>query len=122
MKLRHVGMILTVAATLGAGSSFAGDADFWLVNKTGYSIREIYISAAHQSGWESDQLGASAMLENNNSRFVKYSDRASCKRNMRVVFDDDGFEMVWVGLDLCEIDKLSVRYDRATLKVTALKE
>lgn len=122
MKLRQIGMILTVAASLGAGSSFAGDADFWLVNKTGYSIREIYISAAHTSGWESDQLGMSAMLETDNSRFVKFSDRASCKRNMRVVFDDDGFEMVWVGLDLCKIDKLSLTYDRATMKVSARQE
>ncbi len=31
-----------------------------------------------------------------------------------MVFDDDGSAMVWEGFDLCEIDKITLRYNRKT--------
>jgi hypothetical protein len=122
MKLRNLVMMLTVGASMAAGSSFAGDTDFWLVNKTGYPIREIYISAAHKSQWGGDQLGNKEVMANNKSLFLKFKDRAACMQDMKVVFEDNSSVAVWENLDLCEIDKLSLKYDRATKKVTALKQ
>jgi hypothetical protein len=120
MKLRKIGMILGVAASLVAGSTFAADADFMLVNKTGYSIRQIYISSENND-WGNNRIDPSATLENNRLRFVKFSDKASCKRDVKAVFDD-ATEATWKGLDLCKVDKLSLKYDRNTKQVAALKE
>ena len=105
-----------------AGERFAGDRDFALVNHTGHSIREIYIAAAHTREWGDDRLAADATLANDKSLSLKLGDRASCLRDMKVVFDDDAYEAVWEKLDLCKIDKLSLMYNRATMKVNALQE
>ena len=113
--------MLAAAAALLAGSAFAGDADFTLVNRTGYPIREVYISAAHKNNWGRDRLGE-GILENNKSRFFRFHDRASCSNDLKVVFDDNGTEVTWDEVDLCDLEKLTIRYDRRSKKVTAFKE
>lgn len=62
------------------------------------------------------------MLENGRSRLFKFSDKASCTQDLRVVFDDDGSAVVWEGFDLCEIEKITLRYNRKTGKTTAETE
>ena len=111
---------------LGALSAFstlvlAGDADFTLVNSTGIDIEEIYISAASRNVWGNDRLGRST-LDNGKSRHFKFSDSAACVQDIKVVFGDNAGEAVWENLDLCEINKLTLRYNRSTRTVTAIKE
>ena len=99
----------------------AGDADFTLVNGTGIDIAEIYISAANRNNWGNDRLGKST-LDNNKSRLFTFSDSANCNQDIKVVFDDDAGEVIWKNMDLCEINKLTLRYNRSTKTVTAIKE
>ena len=40
-----------------SGAALAGDADFTLVNRTGYDISEVYISPANKNNWGRDRLG-----------------------------------------------------------------
>jgi hypothetical protein len=122
MKLRNLGLILGAAATLAAASSFAGDADFTMVNRTGYDIREIYISPANKSQWGKDRMGENGTLDNNKQRLFKFRDTASCKQDIKAVFDEGDTEVIWEDLDLCEINKLTLRYNRQTKTVTAIKE
>ena len=120
MKLRH--LILAVAATLSAGTSIAGDADFVMVNRTGYQIREIYISAANKNDWGKDRMGENGTLDNNRQRTFRFGNRAACKQDIKAVFDEGDTEVVWEDLDLCEINKLTLKYDRKTKTVSAIKE
>jgi hypothetical protein len=122
MNLRKFAMILGAAATLASASSFAGDADFTMVNRTGYDIREIYISPASKSQWGKDRMGENGTLDNNKQRLFKFRDTASCKQDIKAVFDEGDTEVIWEDLDLCEINKLTLRYNRATKTVTAIKE
>jgi hypothetical protein len=122
MMLRKLGMILSVAATLAAGYSFAGDADFTMVNRTGYQIREMYISPTAKDEWGNDRMGANGTLDNNKQRLFKFADKASCKQDIKAVFTDGDVEVTWEGLDLCEINKLTLKYDAASKTVSALKE
>lgn len=122
MNLRKLGFILGASATLAANVAFAGDADFTLVNKTGYDIREVYISPANKNRWGNDRLGKNATLDNNKSRLMKFSDRAACVQDMKVVFNDSDAEVTWEDLDLCEIEKLTIKYNRSTKQVSAIKE
>lgn len=116
--------LLTVsafAALASAAPVFAGDADFTLVNRTGYAIREVYIAPSHSAKWGSDRLGEGT-LANARQRLFKFSDKSSCKQDLQVVFDDDGSEVVWEGFDLCEINKITLKYNRSTKEVSADSE
>ena len=119
MKIARAALI--IGATIASTLSFAGDADFTLVNKTGYDIREVYVSAANKNNWGNDRMGSN-VLENNKSRLFKFGDRAACKQDMKVVFDEGDQEVVWPAIDLCDLEKLTLKYNRSTKEVTALKE
>ena len=109
-----------VAGSLVSAAATAGDADFRLVNSTGYTINEVYVSAANKDAWGKDILGDGDM-ENGKSRMIKFSNKAACMQDLKVVFDAGG-EAIWEDLDLCEINKLTIKYNRSTKSVTAIKE
>lgn len=101
-----------------AASVQAGEADFTLLNRTGYAIREVYISPANRKSWGTDRLG-DGTLENGRSRLFKFSDRAACQQDLMVVFDDDNSEVTWENFDLCEINKITLKYNRRSREVSA---
>ena len=113
--------IATLLCGLASSVVLAGDADFTLVNQTGYDLREVYISPANRNAWGRDRLGKDT-LDNNKSRLFTFSDNANCVQDLRVVFDDDDSSVVWKGLDLCEINKLTIKYNRRTDTVSVTKE
>lgn len=117
-KLSHALLFTALAGSLFAGSALAGDADFTLVNRTGYDIREVYISPSHKNAWGKDRMGDN-LLENGKRRLFKFSDKSSCKQDMKVVFDDDGSSVVWEEIDLCELDTITIKYNRKTGQVSA---
>jgi hypothetical protein len=110
-----LGCITTV---LSVGAAVAGDADFTLVNRTGYDLREVYISPTHKNAWGRDRMG-DKVLENGRSRLFVFSDKSACKQDLKVVFDDDGSEVVWEEFDLCEISKITLKYNRKSGVVSA---
>ena len=119
MKIFRFGLLLTAAcAALASASAWAGSADFTLVNRTGYDLREVYISPANRNDWGKDRMG-DYVLENNKQRLFKFSDKSACTQDLKVVFDDDGSEVIWEDFDLCELNKITLRYNRKTRIVTA---
>ena len=119
MKLRQIGLaVLFVSGLAASGLASAGNADFTLINKTGYAIREVYLSPAHKTKWGNDRLGNNT-LENNKSRLFKFADKSSCVQDLMVVFDDDGSEVTWEDFDLCELNKITLKYNRKTKVVSA---
>ncbi|MDE2429846.1 MAG: hypothetical protein KGM99_14055 [Burkholderiales bacterium] len=117
---------LVVASTLLGSAIFAhtaiaGDADFTLVNRTGYPIRSVYIAPAKSKTWGNDRLG-DGILENKQSRLIKFSDKARCTQSLNVTFDDDGSEVEWDDFNLCELTKITLKYNRKTGEVSADEE
>lgn len=111
-------------ALFAAGLSspvYASDADFTLVNRTGYTLREIYLSPTKSNTWGRDRLG-DEVLENNRSRLFRFGERGACTQDLKVVFDDDGSSVVWESFDLCSIVKITLRYNRRTGETTAVTE
>ena len=117
---RAFSAVLFGISSLVSVAAFAGDADFTLVNGTGYTINEVYVSSANKDAWGKDILGEGDM-PNGKARLIKFSNKANCMQDLKVVFDAGG-DAVWEDLDLCEINKLTIKYDRATKKVSAFKE
>ncbi len=115
MKSLKLGLL---ASLLLSGAAWAGDADFTLLNRTGYTLREVYLSASHKTAWGNDRMGE-GYLNNGRSRLFRFSDKSSCKQDLKVVFDDDGSEVIWEEFDLCEINKITLKYNRKTGDVSA---
>ena len=119
MKLRQIGLaVLFVSGLAASVVASAGNADFTLVNKTGYAIREVYLSPAHKTKWGNDRLGNNT-LENNKSRLFKFADKSSCVQDLMVIFDDDGSDVTWEDFDLCELNKITLKYNRKSKVVSA---
>ena len=116
--MRFSKCILAIALALASIGVFAADADFTLVNRTGLTIREIYVSATKRSQWGRDRLGDN-VLENGQSKHFKFGDTPACRQDIKVVFEDDGSDAVWDNIDLCKIEKVTIRYDRKTRRVSA---
>lgn len=105
-------------AVLGSQPAYAGDADFTLVNRTGYTLREIYLTPANSKSWGKDRMGDN-VLDNGKSRLFKFSDKSACTQDLMVVFDDDGSDVVWEDFDLCQINKITLKYNRKSGTVSA---
>lgn len=107
-------LLALLASGLAAGSSFAAEAkqDFTLVNKTGYDISHVYVSPSKSDDWEEDVLGKD-VLEDGDAWAIKFS-RAekSCKWDLKVVYSDDDSSAYWKGINLCEVGKITIHYNR----------
>lgn len=99
----------------------AGEADFTLVNRTGYTLREIYLSPSKSNTWGKDRMGDD-VLENGKSRLFKFGEKGACMQDLKVVFEDDGSDVTWEGFDLCSINKITLRYNRKSGETTAITE
>lgn len=119
--LKFMTLVGATVVSLSCMSAIAGDADFTLVNSTGYTLRGVFLTPTRSKSWGNDRLG-DGDLANGRSRLIKFRDSANCLQDLAVFIDDDTTETVWEDLDLCEINKLTLRYNRSTKVVTATKE
>jgi ABC-type sulfate transport system substrate-binding protein len=119
--LKRTLLAVATVAALTSSISFAGKADFTLVNRTGYDIREVYLSASNRNSWGNDRMGE-FVLEKGKSRLFKFNASAACKQDLKVVFDDDESEVEWTDFDLCETNKITLKYNRRTKEVSADSE
>jgi len=116
-------MMTVVAAAMASfvGSAYAEDAkqDFKLVNKTGYEIKEVYVSPSKADDWQEDIL-ADGVLPDTEFRNVHFSrDVKSCHWDLKVVYTVDSSNAIWNGIDLCTVEKIVIHYDKDADKTTA---
>lgn len=116
MKLALLTTALAIVCT--STSVMAANADFTLVNKTGYDINEVFISPTNRNNWGNDRLGE-YQLSNNESRKMKFGDTKNCHQDIKVIFTDDDSEAEWENFNLCEINKIILKYNRKTDEVSA---
>ena len=107
----------SVAVFAGSLPVMAGDQDFTLINKTGLTIDELYVSPTSVNDWEEDVLGVDT-LANGAKIDIKFSrTETACSWDMKIV-DEDGDEVVWTKLDLCKAEEITLNY--ANGKPTAI--
>jgi len=113
------------AATLAAGLALlapsAADAarqNFTLVNNTGYTIKEVYVSTVNSNSWEEDVLGQDE-LDDNQSVDITFPHHAGgCYWDLKVVYDDDS-DAYWKNFNLCTISEITISYNRHSGKTWA---
>jgi hypothetical protein len=89
---------------------YAGDQDFELVNRTGLTIAELYVSPAKDSEWGEDVLGRD-VLKQGETVEIKFSrSEDTCNWDIKIVDEDDD-EVVWENFNLCRISKITLQYE-----------
>lgn len=88
--------------------------DFTLSNRTGYELKEVYVSPANVDDWQNDVLG-SGTLGDSATVDIKFN-RATktCKWDLKVVYTVDSSSAIWHNIDLCVVEKITIRYNKNT--------
>lgn len=112
MKKLHALAVLLFAMVMAfavSGTALAGSQDFTLVNGTGQTIREIYLSPTSSSEWiYQDELGRK-VLRPGQEIFLDFDPRDNVQYwDVKVVYEN-GNEDYWIGLDLYRIYSLTIR-------------
>jgi len=110
-------------AVLSASASFAADLrDVTVVNGTGYGIKFLGFNNPGDNDWSDNELPPGSVLPDGNSVYVKFNtDDKGCKWNFKIDWADAGYPgVVWQQIDLCQVSTVTLKYDRASDKTTAV--
>ena len=95
--------------------------DFTLVNKTGYGIKEIYIAPSAQTDWGDTII--SKPMENGDELAITFDPKEKAEHwDIRIVWVDEGADVVWKNCKLSDISKITLHYDRETDETSATTE
>ena len=106
---------LTLGALMLAAPATAQDAkqDFRLVNRTGYEIKDVYVSPSKSDDWGDEVLGRGNRLADGQGVNLHFNPRTrTCRWDLKVVYSVDDSKAVWSDINLCEVDKITIHYDR----------
>ena len=92
--------------------------DFELVNKTGYAIKEIYISPAAANAWQ-DNVLAKPLADDESLNMTASPEADAETWDMKIVWVDEGEDVQWKGLNLAKISKVTLYYNADTDETTA---
>jgi len=105
---------------LALALSFIGTAhaearqDFDLSNKTGYEIKEVYVSPSKSDDWEEDVLGTGTLPDGNKVHIKFHRATETCQWDVKVVYTDDSSSAVWQNINLCDVEKITIHYNRSS--------
>ncbi|WP_210208201.1 hypothetical protein [Rhodoplanes roseus] len=101
-----VSMVATTALAQGSRQ------DFTLVNRTGYDISEVYVSPGKANDWEEDILGDDGLEDGDSVNITFRRAGKTCIWDLKVVYSDDDSSAVWHDINLCQVEKITLRYNR----------
>ena len=127
MKLTHAVSVAFLAGLLVLISQIVpvhadnDTLDFKLVNKTGYGIKEIYIAPSASTDWGDTII--SKPMENGDELSITFDPKEKAEHwDIRIVWVDEGADVVWKKCKLSEISKITLHYDRDTDETSATVE
>jgi hypothetical protein len=93
------------AAAQGTGQVGAAQNRFWLVNEGTRVVETVFVSAARESDWGPDILGAAVLPPGRRAWVVP--NFADCMLDLRVTFEGGGEERR-MGVDACRLSQIVV--------------
>ena len=112
---------LAAACLLSVSVAHAGDQDFALQNKTGYQIDEVYVSRSSNQDWGKDVMGSDSLEDGNTVNISFNAPANACRWDMHVKYND-GDEATWNNLNLCNISKVTLFWDKRKQTTRAVTE
>jgi len=110
MKYLNTPLVLSCIVIGFAGPALASDADFTLVNKTGYQIDDVYVSPTKADEWGNDIMGKDALADSEKVNIVFPHGDGKCKFDIKVKYND-GDTAEWGDVDLCEYSAITLHWD-----------
>lgn len=111
MKAFFVAAIAVLALAAPASAQEAKQ-DFQLVNKTGYELKALYVAPSKSDSWDEDVLGQD-VLGDGQAVNIHFSPKVkTCTWDLKVTYSDDDSNAVWQKIDLCSVEKITIKYDR----------
>jgi len=108
-------MLKTLAAAsilcAAAFAANAADQDFTLYNATGYTIDKVYVSSVGKKTWGSDLMGDGNLEDGSKVDIAFKSGTTNCNFDLKVVYDDDD-TATWSDVNLCELSKIHLHWDK----------
>jgi hypothetical protein len=122
MKSVFLGFVAAVAMLTASTTYAADERNVTVVNGTGYSIKFLGFNNPGDNDWSDNELGG--VLADGGSVYVKFNNAdKGCVWNFRISWADPGYpDVLWRNVDLCKVDKLTLRYDRASDKTSVEME
>ena len=121
MKSLFAAFIVTLAVFSGSPSQAADQRNVTVVNGTGYGIKFLGFNNPGDNDWSDNEV--SSTFKDGDSVYVKFNTAdEGCKWNIKVEWADPGYPgVLWRNIDLCEIDEITLHYDRSsdTTSITA---
>lgn len=109
MKLSHMTMAFALLSATPALSQ--AQQDFTLVNRTGYQIDQVYVGPVSSSNWGKDVMGKAA-IEDGQQANITFSGRTNvCQWDLKVVYED-GDESEFRDVNLCNVSKVTLFWNR----------
>jgi len=114
MKLRLIKGFVTpiffcvVSLFLVSSASAQGKQDFDLVNKTGFAIKEVYITPHSADDWGDNIFDADAPLKVGETTTIQFSRKEKAKLWDLMVVDAAGNKFEWENLNLLEISEVTL--------------
>lgn len=110
--IKTLSLMALFAGISMATPALAADRDFRLVNQTGYTVREVYVSSTAENDWEEDILDVDTLADDD---FVDVlfdrRGKTGCLYDLKLVYNDGDSEE-WNRINLCEVSQITVSYDR----------
>lgn len=118
---KYLPLLLAITASfVFATAARALNLDFELVNGTGWAIKEIYISPAAVDNWQQNLLAELPPMADGQSLPINFSPDSNTEMwDMKIVWVDEGEDVVWKNLDLSKISKLTLHYNPDNNETTA---
>ena len=114
-------LLASVFTTMIAGPLTAQEArqDFRLVNRTGYELNAVFVSPSKSNQWGDDVLGQDTLDDAAGVNIKFHATTKTCKWDLKVVYTVDDSNAVWHDIDLCSVDKITIKYNKKDDVTTA---
>ena len=110
-------LALGSALSVSSAVLLAGEQDFWLVNRTGFTIDEVQITPHNSKDWGDDILGKDTLGDGEKVEIVFKRKEKAKVWDLRVE-DEDGDEYIWYDLNLLEISEVTLFYKKGKATAT----
>lgn len=84
--------------------------DFTLVNKTGLTIMEVYLSPTNDDEWGEDVMGKDVLANGEKVDITFSSGETECNWDLKIVDEDDD-DVEWTKLNLCTANEITLMYE-----------
>jgi hypothetical protein len=109
MRRVLLGMVCAVVLS-SAGLVAQGKQDFVLVNRTGLTISEFYVSPSNDDEWGEDVLGRDTLASGEQLEISFSRKEKECVWDLKIV-DEDEDEITWEDINLCKATEITLKYE-----------